>query len=73
MTAALDKQLLAAHAAGATERLVDLYRQAADLAPCPDQAAFYLTHAHIFALEIGHPDTNRLRQRLIDAGRETPL
>ncbi|KAJ03506.1 hypothetical protein JQT66_05825 [Sulfitobacter mediterraneus] len=69
----LDRDLLAAHAAGDTSALVALYAQAAEAANNTDQAAFYLTHAHVFAMEIGHPDTPALRQRLIDMGRESPL
>ena len=69
----LDTALLAAHEAGDHESLVTLYRAAADAAATEDAAAFYLTHAHVFALEIGHPDAPALRQRLIDLGREAPL
>ena len=69
----LDAQLLAAHAKGDAAALVTLYRQAADQANDPQAAAFYLTHAHVFACEINHPDTDALRQRLIDQGREAPL
>lgn len=69
----LDRDLLAAHAAGDISALVALYTHAAQAANNTDQAAFYLTHAHVFAMEIGHPDTPALRQRLIDMGRESPL
>lgn len=69
----LDARLLAAHAAGDLNLLVALYTQAADAAPTPEAAAFYLTHAHIFALELGHPDAAILRARLVDQGREAPL
>lgn len=69
----LDQALLAAHAAGDTAALVDLYAQAAEMAKAEDSAAFYLTHAYVFALEIDHPDTNRLHQKLCDAGRDAPL
>jgi hypothetical protein len=68
-----DADLLAAHAAGDSRALVDLYAQAAKASRDPDRAAFYLTHAHVFALECGHPDTQALRAALITAGRETPL
>ena len=73
MTSALDRDLLAAHAAGDAAALVTLYAQAAEAATSAEQVAFYLTHAHVFALEAGHPDTAALRQRLIDMGRESPL
>lgn len=69
----LDAQLLAAHTANDSAALVTLYQQAADQANDAEAAAFYLTHAHVFALEINHPDTAQLRQRLIDQNREAPL
>ncbi|MFT6674049.1 MAG: hypothetical protein ACJAVM_000220 [Sulfitobacter sp.] len=69
----LDQALLAAHAAGDAPALVDLYRQAAEAARDSEKSAFYLTHAHVFAMETAHPDTVMLRQRLIDMGREAPL
>lgn len=68
-----DADLLAAHAAGDSAALVDLYTQAADASADPDRTAFYLTHAHVFALECAHPKTDALRAALITAGRETPL
>lgn len=69
----LDAQLLAAHAARDTAALVDLYRRAAQEAGDMQAQAFYLTHAHVFALELGHPQTDALRAELIALGRETPL
>ncbi len=69
----LDARLLDAHARADAGDLVRLYRQAADQANDTEAAAFYLTHAHVFACEINHPDTAALRQRLIDQGREAPL
>jgi hypothetical protein len=69
----LDAALLTAHAARDTAALVDLYRQAAEAAQDTEAQAFYLTHAHVFALEMNHPDAALLRQRLIDQGREAPL
>lgn len=68
-----DAELLAAHAAGDGAALVDLYTRAAHASRDPDKAAFFLTHAHVFALESAHPDTDTLRAALIDAGREQPL
>lgn len=70
---ALDDALLDAHAKGDAAALVDLYQKAAAATVNPEQAAFYLTHAHVFALETGHPDTARLRNALIKEGRESPL
>ncbi len=66
----LDARLLAAHAAGDWSALVTLYTEAADTAPDPDAAAFYLTHAYVFALELAHPAAPALRARLVAAGRE---
>ena len=68
----LDARLLAAHAAGDQSQLVQLYTEAADHATSDQAAGFYLTHAYIFALELGHPDAPALRARLVDMGRETP-
>ncbi|MEP1198114.1 hypothetical protein [Tateyamaria sp.] len=69
----LDAQLLAAHEAYDVPALVALYRQAANTADNDDARGFYLTHAHVFALEINHPDTARLRDALIEMGRESAL
>lgn len=70
---ALDAQLLAAHIAGDARGLVALYRQAAEAANDADAAGFFLTHAHVFALETGHPDAVILRDILVAQGREAPL
>ena len=69
----LDAHLLAAHAAGDAQALMTLYATAADACADPQQAAFYLTHAHVFAMEIGHLDAMALRDRLVEQGREEPL
>lgn len=69
----LDARLLAAHAKNDRSALVALYQTAADGAKTEDARAFYLTHAHVFALEINHPDIAGLRAALIAMGRETPL
>ncbi|MEO9575835.1 MAG: hypothetical protein ABJ263_02820 [Tateyamaria sp.] len=69
----LDAQLLAAHEAHDVPALVALYRQAAAAADSDDARGFYLTHAHVFALEINHPDATSLRDALIEMGRETEL
>jgi hypothetical protein len=70
---ALDERLLAAHARGDHVALVALYQEAAAATPDAEAAAFYLTHAHVFAMELGHPDAPRLRHRLVEQGREEPL
>ena len=69
----LDAALLAAHAAGDRAKLVALYAAAAEAADAPEQAAFYLTHAYVFALEAGDPVADTLHQRLVDMGRDAPL
>lgn len=69
----LDAQLLVAHDAGEAQELVRLYLAAADQAADADAAAFYLTHAYVFALESDDPRAETLHQRLIDAGRDVPL
>ena len=69
----LDTRLLAAHAASDVPALVDLYRAAATSAETDTARGFYLTHAHVFALEINHPDTATLRAMLVEMGREHVL
>lgn len=70
---ALERELLAAHAARDLRALVTLYQQAASQANAPERAAFYLTHAHVFALETNHPDAAALRAQLVAQGRESAL
>ena len=67
---ALDKALLAAHAADDHGALIGLYTQAADQVGDEDAACFYLTHAYIFALEQGDGRAMALHERLRCAGRE---
>lgn len=69
----LDDDLLAAHESGDHWRLVTLYQQAAAETGDAEAAAFFLTHAHVFAMETGHPDAPALRQNLVAQGREEPL
>ena len=66
---ALDDKLLSAHARGDKPALVTLYAEAADAAVSLDAACFYLTHAYIFALELGHRDVATLHARLAEHGR----
>jgi hypothetical protein len=68
--AALEAALLAAHASGDRRALVGLYAQAADGAPSPAAAAFYLTQAYVLALDTAHPEAPRLHARLKAEGRE---
>jgi len=65
----LDDQLLAAHASDDKRALVSLYTQAADIVDDVDAACYFLTHAYIFALELGHADATVLHARLAANGR----
>ncbi len=67
--AGLDARLLDAHARREGRALVALYAEAAGAAPDPDAAAFYLTHAWIWALDTGSPEAEALRRRLAAEGR----
>ncbi|MDG1294116.1 MAG: hypothetical protein P8P24_02375 [Planktomarina sp.] len=67
---ALDALILKAHARDDRTALVALYTQAADLAGDVDRECFFLTYAHIYALELGHPSQEGLRARLLAFGRE---
>ena len=68
----LNARLLAAHAAGDTSALIQLYTAAADQVEDQylDAACFYLTHAYVFALELGDATCPALRARLVTHGRE---
>lgn len=68
----LDSQLLAAHARGDKAALVGLYRQAAEQSSDPDEAAFFVTQAYIFALDTNDSQLDQLRAWLVRAGRERP-
>lgn len=68
--ATLNQRLLAAHATGDKSALVTLYTEAADATEDIDAACFYLTHAYVFALDIGHPAAAALHARLKAEGRE---
>ncbi|MEL7343644.1 MAG: hypothetical protein AAFN59_02155 [Pseudomonadota bacterium] len=68
----LHSDLLVAHEAADLNTLVALYRKAAETANdagSSDRAAFYLTHAMVFALEAGHPDAEGIRAQLRSQGR----
>ena len=65
--AALERELIAAHGSGDGDTLIGLYAAAADRAAASDdidRAAFFLTHAWIFALERGDERAKALRARL---------
>ena len=69
---ALDSALLAAHADADPNALIRLYTLAGDLAEADadmNAASFYLTHAFVFALEVGAPEAKQLNSRLADQGR----
>ncbi len=69
MTDDLDRRLLAAHAAGDKVSLISLYAEAAEAAEDAARAAFYLTHAWVFALEAGDPRAQEYHERLAASGR----
>ena len=66
----LDAQLLAAHARRDLPALVGLYTRAAEAAADIDAACFYLTHAYVYALDIGDVRADQLHARLCAAGRD---
>lgn len=69
----LESRLLAAHSAQDSRALIQLYTEAADARESQgdiDAMCFYLTHAFVFALELGAPERHRLQQRLWEHGRE---
>ncbi len=65
----LDAAILAAHATGDGRALALLYSRAADTADTPEAAAFFLTHAWVWALATGSAETDRLHARLAREGR----
>jgi hypothetical protein len=69
----LHDRLLAAHTAHDYTSLVGLYREASLAVKDSRAAVFYMTHAYVFALEVGHVDAPALRAELIAQGRETPI
>lgn len=68
---ALDAALLAAHAQANKHDLVVLYEKAANQANSDHERRFFLTHAYIFALDIGSENAGVLRQGLVELGAET--
>jgi hypothetical protein len=67
--ATLDARLLAAHYAADGAALARLYAEAGARAE-GDAAAFFLTHAYVFALEAGDARAGDLHARLVAMGRE---
>lgn len=68
----LHTRLLQAHATGDIGALAELYERAAGSQHDDDARSFFLTHAYVHALEANLPDAGRLRQMLVDMGREVP-
>ncbi len=68
----LQERLLAAHEADDKPHLVTLYTLAADAAEDIDAACFFLTHAYVFALDVGDERALSLAKRLAEHGREPP-
>ena len=68
--AALDTQLIAAHARCDHAALVVLYAKAAECTQDETAERFYLTHAYVFALECGHERARALKSRLVELGSE---
>ncbi len=69
MNGELDQELVAAHESGDIDALIRLYEVAADRSEDPERAAFFLTHAWIFALEAGDPRATEYHERLVETGR----
>lgn len=67
----LNARLLEAHARGDHAALVGLYEEAAGSANDPVAAGFFLTHAYVFALELGDSRASALHARLKATGRES--
>lgn len=65
----LDARLLEAHERDDKPALVALYTEAAECAAAIEAKAFYLTHAYVFALDIGAPEATSLRRELKELGR----
>ena len=66
----LHEKILTAHKIKDQEKLVFLYTVAADLEEDTNTKCYYLTYAHIYALEMGLSATKILSKRLRDYGRE---
>lgn len=71
--ATLDRQLLAAHGRGDHRALVPLYMLAGDAHEAGNDlraACFYLTHAYVYALELGMDEASQIHSRLKAYGCE---
>lgn len=68
----IDSALCAAHASGDSLAIMQLYHEAAtqmEARGMVDSAAFFLTHAYVFALEAGHGLAGDLAAKLHQMGR----
>ncbi len=65
----LDARLLEAHGREDLSALATLYTEAADTADETDAEMFYLTHALVYALDLGDGRADALRARLHAARR----
>lgn len=68
----LHQQLLEAHAGQDLNSLMALYARAGKSMETRgdiDAACFYLTHAYVYALELGAPELPSLQARLLAYGR----
>ena len=69
----LEERLLLAHEKGDSAALSVLYSEAADVAEAAgerDRAAFFLTHAWIFALDAGIASAGSAHAKLVVWGRD---
>ncbi|MFT5159018.1 MAG: hypothetical protein ACI9ZD_000615 [Paracoccaceae bacterium] len=69
----LNEQLFAAHAENDKTKLVALYRLAGEMMISHNDinaASFYLTHAYIFALDVGDKAAPEIHKMLVGFGRE---
>ena len=66
----LHEKILNAHKIKDQAMLVSLYTVAADLEEDTNSKCYYLTYAHIYALEMGLPVAKMLSKRLRYYGRE---
>ena len=65
----LDQRLTDAHDRDDRPALVGLYTEAANAANDETAKGFFLTHAFVYALDVGAPEADELRARLKDMGR----
>lgn len=72
----IERRLLLAHEANDSRQLVQLYTEAANYLETVkniDATCFYLTHAFVYALELGLSEAAGLNKRLVAYGRAHPI